>query len=236
MASRIRRFFLTIHNNDKGKLRIIELLNSPIGTIKNPKIAFIEHGQDIDENGEQKLTHWHAVIEYENARTFEAMKKNFPDCHIEESKNLYASIQYLTHKNDPSKHQYLYENIITNDKKWLKYAYDTPLQQETKDKEKLLIEAITSGKYETIYDLILSQEFEMVFISQRRWIIEQLFVYKTKLNIEKENEILRTLRKDKEELRKEKEELKKQIELLKGAKIVDNENKKIKNESDNKSK
>lgn len=167
---RSRKWFLTIHKDDEALNTITSLINE-----KEPKIALICHNKDINEDGSDKLIHWHVVLEYENARTFLSMKKTFRDCHIEQPNNFDATMQYLTHKNDPNKAQYEYDDIITNNPNWLKGHYEASLTTSDLQKEAEIIERIMQGQYEGFYDLIISNDYDMIFLARRKPIIDILF-------------------------------------------------------------
>jgi hypothetical protein len=97
----------------------------------------IEHNQDTMtqediENAKDKLTtewhvgdkktpHFHAVLWFNNKKSFSQMQKLFPYCHIEPTNSISASIQYLIHKGFDEKHQYSKEEIITNNQSLLDY-------------------------------------------------------------------------------------------------------------------
>lgn len=190
---RARNWTLTIHEDDPAKLYIESILARITGN-NEPKIAFIKHDKDVDENGEIKTTHYHAVLMYTNARLFSTIKNTYQGAHIEQTANLAASIQYLTHKNNPEKHQYDYKNIQTNDGTELEKLYNATIEKGKNQLEKQLIDDITNGKYEDIFQLIINQEYEMEFISKRRWIIEKLFEYRQNIMKEKKrNELQKQL-------------------------------------------
>ena len=105
---------------------------------------FILHDNDIydeeDQNknvkhicGTKKTKHIHLVISFNNARTSQQVIKyilngcpSLPsNCvSVRNAKSIYASVQYLTHKNDESKYQYDFNKIMTNDVARLKYYYN----------------------------------------------------------------------------------------------------------------
>ncbi len=78
----------------------------------------IEHNSEVNQNVEQNK-HFHIVIKFQSPTPFADIKKKFPYGDIESSKRIHASIQYLIHKNHPTKKQYRLEDIKTNDNKGL---------------------------------------------------------------------------------------------------------------------
>lgn len=94
------------------------------------------------EVGENGNPHIQGVLYYENARSFDSIKKEFPRAHIEPMRNLQASCQYCT-KNETWDYQIRYyrkdKKIIydTNDKKDKK-KWD---EKEFLDKVKLSFES-----------------------------------------------------------------------------------------------
>lgn len=76
--------------------------------------AYVLHDKDTDENGEVKAPHYHLYIEYQNARTFQAMRNRFEGAHIETAQNREFCIQYLIHRNNPDKHQYKIDEVESN--------------------------------------------------------------------------------------------------------------------------
>lgn len=126
---RNRNYFLTIFENAECYTKLQDILFN----LSNCTYAYIEHNKDIDENGVPKLRHYHVVLNYKNDRTFQTVQNKFKGAHIEKVLILSKSIQYLTHKNDKDKHQYNYENIITNDFENIKALYldkDYPILNE----------------------------------------------------------------------------------------------------------
>lgn len=172
---RSRKWTLTIHENDDALQEVIrELKGQENGNI-DPKIAFIQHNEDVDENGELKLNHYHVVLEYENARAFESIQKTFKGAHIEKCANMNASIQYLTHKNHPNKHQYDFNEITTNDTKWLETSYNAIIVKNDLLIQTELMERIFNGTYNTFYDILVSNEYDWKWLQQRAQMINLIF-------------------------------------------------------------
>ena len=90
-----------------------------LAEIRAKNYAFIYHNDNkvskrcsyIKKDNEDKRKHIHLVIEFENARTIESLKKKLDAWHIEPCRNLALSLQYLTHKNAPDKEIVVVSNI-----------------------------------------------------------------------------------------------------------------------------
>ena len=172
---RSRKWFITAHLDDKGLQFLKSLLNMDANAKNGLKIAIIKHDKDLQEDGSPKLEHYHSVIEWTNARSFESMKSAFEGCHIEKAINWTACVHYLTHKNDSNKYQYPFEDIETNSPQWLQYEYDKKIETTSKQMESDLIDNILSGKYQDFFDLVVSRDFDMTFLNARKHIIDVLF-------------------------------------------------------------
>ena len=62
-----------------------------------------------------KQPHYHLVILYQNARSFNSMKNKYDGAHIEICNFPHYAIRYLIHKDNPEKEQYQVEEIRHND-------------------------------------------------------------------------------------------------------------------------
>lgn len=89
------------------------------------KYAFIEHNGDIKaDTGEQETVHYHIVGNYKASKVAFSTRLNdivsffnFDNAfgiEIEMYKSLEASLQYLTHKNQPEKTPHKVSDIVTN--------------------------------------------------------------------------------------------------------------------------
>ena len=120
MEQRNRKWSLVINEEADCFSNIRELLED----YKITHYALILHDKDIDENGEPKKPHYHAVLEYKNAKSFNALKNEFKGAHIEPIAQLTASYKYLLHMTEKAKEegkfQYELDSIITNDLDYLK--------------------------------------------------------------------------------------------------------------------
>ena len=91
---------------------------------KQMEYFLIEHREDLDN------IHFHIVIKFGNVTRFETIKNKFPYGNIESSKSIKNSVQYLVHMNSPEKHQYKWEDIITNTKELNKYQLKSKVSEE----------------------------------------------------------------------------------------------------------
>ena len=171
---RSRKWSLTIHENDPALNIAYAFLKSENKAKNDPKIAIIKHDKDINEDGSPKLVHWHCIIEFENARTFQSMKNVFEGAHVEIPNNYDATIQYLIHKNDLNKYQYSESEIETNAQEWLKGHLNCELKKTLEQQEIELIQNILAGKYDSFFDLIVSYDFDMTFLQRRNSVIDEL--------------------------------------------------------------
>lgn len=71
---------------------------------------FAEHEADEDVT----QTHYHIVVCFKSAVVFDVIKEKFPYGLIEPTKSKKLSIQYLIHMNHPDKHQYVWDDVVTN--------------------------------------------------------------------------------------------------------------------------
>lgn len=88
----------------------------------NLRYAVIKHNKDMEADNKPKREHYHVVLDYTNARGFDALRSKFEGGHLEICKYIDSAIQYLVHKNNPEKHQYNVEEVSTNDIEWLNEA------------------------------------------------------------------------------------------------------------------
>lgn len=89
--------------------------------------ALICHDMDVvPETGEIKESHWHLLLVYENARTLNGIKRGWlseQNFFGEPVRGSTAScIEYLTHENEPAKHQYARDLIESDDLQSLIYC------------------------------------------------------------------------------------------------------------------
>ena len=77
--------------------------------LKLQNYYYILHDKDDDVS-----PHYHVVLHFENARSFEQVRKLFNGAHIEPCDSINLSVQYLIHKNHLDKFQYDFVEIVTN--------------------------------------------------------------------------------------------------------------------------
>ena len=70
----------------------------------------------IEHNADLNNVHFHIVFEFfKNSQAkFSQLKKMFPYGNIETCKRVRACVQYLIHLNHPEKHQYSWDDVVTN--------------------------------------------------------------------------------------------------------------------------
>lgn len=93
------------------------------------KYAYILHDNDCDENGEIKKSHYHVYFKLENQASIETVAKSLEvenNC-IQFAVNERGCCRYLIHLDNPEKHQYSQDSIIT-DFDIYKYLVDKDLE------------------------------------------------------------------------------------------------------------
>lgn len=118
---RARIYAITINKGAECYNNIDERLNKIIG--KEDKFAYIEHNKDSEideETGETKpkKDHLHLLLNFKNARGFNAILKAFEGAHIEVGYNESSWANYLLHNGKPEKYHYQSEEVITNNRPW----------------------------------------------------------------------------------------------------------------------
>ena len=166
MAQNRARNWCFVINGEK--LPTIEQIFEKMTEIKAKNYAFIYHNKD-----ELKREHIHIVVEFENARDFNSLQKKLETWHIEKCKSIASAIQYLTHKNAPSKEQYTTNDVSTNNEQW--YSTLNNLQQDYVNDEKELIQDILNGKFTNIFEIIISEKYSMEWLQRRYKMVEELF-------------------------------------------------------------
>lgn len=89
------------------------------------KFAYILHDQDYytsedcdsdTDLGKKKKDHFHVVFFWDNSYQlgYIANKIGLPSNYMQKTESRSGAIQYLTHKNNPEKHQYNISDIVTN--------------------------------------------------------------------------------------------------------------------------
>jgi hypothetical protein len=112
---RARTWFITINKS----ANCFDKATETVANIGLRFYAIILHDKDTNiETGELVEPHYHALIEYEHARSFESIRTNFEGAHIEKAQNSRAVAQYLLHNTPQSKTKasYSIDEVTTNDK------------------------------------------------------------------------------------------------------------------------
>ena len=80
----------------------------------NYRAVVILHDKDVDDNGEIKKPHYHAIISFKNARTINSLSNELglESYFIQPISNLKSSFLYLIHKNAPDKYQYDFDSLF----------------------------------------------------------------------------------------------------------------------------
>lgn len=151
--------------------------------VKNYKYYLIEHNED--ENNK----HWHAVLTFDSPTAFEQIKAKFPYGDIERCQyGVKNCVQYLVHMNNPEKHQYSWDEVITNAPAKLE-DYKIPRGQSESEKIKDILEKIGNGEL---------KEFEIGKIEQNLYIkfysrIKKAFEYRQKAVILNPNRYIQVI-------------------------------------------
>lgn len=106
-----RSFLLIFYQEDSHLERIVSILNE-----NHFKYSYILHDMDSDSDGVLKKAHYHFVINSNKLYTIKGLSSLLclEPRFIRECLHLKGSIDYLTHKNDPSKYQYPDTDVYTH--------------------------------------------------------------------------------------------------------------------------
>lgn len=128
MNKRVRSYFLTINKNAECFESLAELVAKATG----PKdyYAYILHNMDTKETGELIEPHFHLLLVFKNARSFETIQRLFVGAHIEETLNIVSAVNYLIHNGKPTKYSYAKSAIVTNSKNWLETKFQVVKREE----------------------------------------------------------------------------------------------------------
>ena len=124
--------------------------------------AFIEHNKDKweetkDEHkqGEQKKSHIHVILRFENARHKSKIAKELEiGEHYIQKANFVAYTRYLIHKDDPTKYQYNEKEIMTNIPEQVHSAI-TLKGDYKRQKSNLVLEYIQTNRHANFYTLTM---------------------------------------------------------------------------------
>lgn len=110
MSERTRNYFIEVNAQAPCFDSVLDILSG-----QKCVYALITHDKDlVAETGELKPIHKHFVVIFDNARSFEAVRKLFQGAHIEVAKSVKHSVRYLMHLDHKEKHQYPQAEIETN--------------------------------------------------------------------------------------------------------------------------
>lgn len=128
MNKRVRSYFLTINKGAECFENLADLVAKATGT--NDYFAYIRHDKDIKETGEPVAPHYHLLLVFKNARSFEAIQRVFKGARIEETLNIVSAVNYLVHNGKPNKYAYDKSAIVTNSKDWLESKFQVVKREE----------------------------------------------------------------------------------------------------------
>ena len=128
MNKRVRSYFLTINKNAECFENLEDKLAKTIGT--NDYFAYILHDKDTKETGEVVEPHYHLLLVFKNARSFETIQRIFIGAHIEETLNIVSAVNYLIHNGKPKKYNYEKSAIVTNSKNWLESKFQVVKREQ----------------------------------------------------------------------------------------------------------
>lgn len=106
ISNRAKQWFITINKGASCYPNVEAIVLEQT----NCTYYFILHDRD-----NIKQEHIHLVLLYQNARSYESIKKKFEGAHIEQADYPVKAIRYLIHKDNPEKEAYLVDEIKTND-------------------------------------------------------------------------------------------------------------------------
>ena len=108
--------------------------NNIVSHIVKEKYALILHDKDVNEDGEVKKPHVHAVVKYGGKRTVSSVKNEFAKYGLEkrfvDTCNERAMLRYLIHQDNPEKYQYKKSEIDTNMKSECETAWADEVTSE----------------------------------------------------------------------------------------------------------
>ena len=128
MNKRVRSYFLTINKGAECFENLADLIAKAIGT--NDYFAYIRHDKDTKETGEPVAPHYHLLLVFKNAHSFEAIQRAFKGANIEETLNIVSAVNYLIHNGKPNKYAYDKSAIVTNSKSWLESKLQVVKREE----------------------------------------------------------------------------------------------------------
>ena len=128
MNKRVRSYFLTINKGAECFTNLADLIAKAVGT--NDYFAYIRHDKDTKETGEPVAPHYHLLLVFKNARSFETIQRGFKGARIEETLNIVSAVNYLVHNGKPNKYAYDKSAIVTNSKSWIDSKFQVVKREE----------------------------------------------------------------------------------------------------------
>ena len=128
MNKRVRSYFLTINKGAECFANLADLIAKAVGT--NDYFAYIRHDKDTKETGEPVAPHYHLLLVFKNARSFETIQRVFKGARIEETLNIVSAVNYLVNNGKPNKYAYDKSAIVTNSKSWIDSKFQVVKREE----------------------------------------------------------------------------------------------------------
>ena len=154
---------------------IYNILSEWEKTKKGITYYFIKHDKDGATEGEN--VHYHIVICFDNATVFNQIKARFPYGQI--SKCIYGvhkTVQYLVHANHPTKYQYSWDEVITNN--YIKLEdFKVPYKKSMQVRLEETIQDIINGE---IKEFEIDKIDSDLYIKKKKY-IRNAFEYREKL-------------------------------------------------------
>lgn len=136
------------------------------------KQAYISHDKDIKEDGQPKKKHIHLILWFDREKSIKALSKelNFPINRIKWKADIYGTLQYLIHKNNPEKAQYDYKEIHSDIDGLYEYIYPTEKEEVSEEDDLRVIMSYVQNHIGTLrlYDIYCFAVDNGVWSSYRR--------------------------------------------------------------------
>ena len=122
-SSRIRRFFFICYPESLPKP-----IDVCIREALPDKYAYILHDEDYDINEQLKKEHYHVYLDFENARTYSSIAKQFgiAENNVEYCKSPKYAVRYMLHRDNPEKTAYYPDSI---------HSKNVPVEDYLKDND-----------------------------------------------------------------------------------------------------
>lgn len=183
-------WFLTINKNAECYNNFENIINDLATEYNYLEYSYIYHNK-IEVDDVDDLNHIHCVLYFKNnVRAFTTIQKLFKGSHVElTNKQRYKRcIQYLIHKNDESKNQYLISEIKTNISQTIlneyiySYGYDYDIFESSR-LEEYILDCFSTNKPSIYYFIV---RFGLDTIKPYYFIIKDLLANESK-NIKDES-------------------------------------------------